>query len=115
MRSCAAPTALMIRMPMRVEVIYASSDRIWTRRNVDVPKGATVATLLVASGLLVEYPEIDFSRGYGLAIYGVAIDPSRALCASERVEILRPLQVDPKEARRARARKRAEIRGRALD
>ena len=68
---------------------------------VILPDGATVATAVAASKL---------SDGYGLnlAILRVGINsrPARldsVLADGDRVEIYRPLIVDPKEARRARA------------
>ena len=91
---------------MRVEVIYAMSDRTWIRRLLDLESTATVRTALSASGILGECPEVDFSSGYGLAIHGNPAEIDQALACGDRVEILRPLRVDPKAARRARARKR---------
>lgn len=92
---------------MRVEIIYAPSDRTWVRRAMDLADGATVAIALEASGLLRDFPQIDFGDGYGLAIYGTQVGHAKTLKCGDRLEILRPLKVDPKEARRARARKRA--------
>ncbi len=74
---------------------------------MDLTDGATVAIALEASGLLREFPEIDFGAGYGLAIYGAQVGHAKTLKSGDRLEILRPLKVDPKEARRARARQGA--------
>jgi uncharacterized protein len=41
----------------------------------------------------------------GFSIFGVAAEPGAALRDGDRVELLRPLQADPKEARRQRARR----------
>ncbi|MFM9884558.1 MAG: RnfH family protein [Burkholderiales bacterium] len=91
---------------MQVEVIYAMSDRAWIRRQFDLEVTATVRAALAMSGILDECPEIDFSAGYGLAIHGSPAEIDQPLRCGDRVEIVRPLRVDPKEARRARARKR---------
>ncbi|MFN0305077.1 MAG: RnfH family protein [Burkholderiales bacterium] len=91
---------------MRVEVIYAMSDRTWIRRLLDLEDSATVGLALSASGILGQCPEVDFASGYGLAIHGIPAAIDQPLACGDRVEILRPLRVDPKAARRARARKR---------
>lgn len=81
---------------VRVEVI-----RAWPHRFESVvlrlPTGATVADALSASGLA--------DAGHpGVAIHGVIATPDTVLNEDDRVEVLRPLQIDPKEARRRRAR-----------
>lgn len=91
---------------MRVEVIYAMSDRTWIRRLLDLEDTATVRTALSVSGILGDCPEVDFSDGYGLAIHGSPAGIDQPLACGDRVEIVRPLRVDPKQARRTRARKR---------
>jgi len=75
---------------------------------MDLADGATVAFALEASGLLREFPQIDFGAGYGLAVYGIRVGHAKTLKCGDRLEILRPLTVDPKEARRARATKRSQ-------
>ena len=42
------------------------------------------------------------------AVFGVLADRSTVLREGDRVELLRPLQVDPKEARRRRALRQRE-------
>lgn len=80
---------------MRVEVI-----RAWPHRFesvcVELPVAATVADALAASGLAVD-------GAAGVAVFGERVDPQHQLRDGDRVELLRPLQVDPKEARRRRA------------
>jgi len=55
--------------------------------------------------LLQKFPEIA-ERPLACAIYGRVVADSYSLRADDRVEILRPLQADPKERRRAAARDR---------
>lgn len=80
---------------MRVEVV-----RAWPRRHeavvVDLPPGATLAQALAASGL-------DAAGIAGYAIFGQRVDAGTPLSDGDRVELLRPLEVDPKQARRLRA------------
>ena len=82
---------------MRVEVI-----RAWPRNHesvlLDLPDAATVADALKASGF-------DQSGVGAYAVFGERAMLGDVLREGDRVELLRPLQVDPKEARRRRALK----------
>ena len=92
---------------MRVWVVYALPDR-QAVRELELPESASVADAVARSGLLQQFPEIA-DRPLACAIYGRAVTDSQVLRADDRVEILRPLQVDPKESRRrAAARARAK-------
>jgi hypothetical protein len=90
---------------MRVWVVYALAEQ-QTVQELDLPESATVGEAVARSGLLQQFPEIG-ERPLACAIYGRAVADSHTLSADDRVEILRPLQVDPKESRR-----RAAARGR---
>jgi uncharacterized protein len=90
---------------VRVSVVYALPDR-QALRELELADSATVAEAVARSGLLEQFPEIR-NRPLACAIYGRVVVDSQVLRAGDRVEILRPLQVDPKESRR-----RAAARGR---
>ena len=82
---------------MRVDVI-----RAWPHRfesvELDLTEGATVGDALAACGF--------FDAGHPVvAVHGVIATPDTLLNENDRVEVLRPLLIDPKEARRLRARK----------
>ena len=81
---------------MKVEVIRAWPHRFESVR-LDLPEGATVADALAASGFAGE------ARA-AVAIHGVSATGGTVLSEGDRVEVLRPLLIDPKEARRRRAR-----------
>lgn len=80
----------------RVEVLLA-----WPRRHRSVllalAEGATVGEAVAASGLPLA--GVD-----GQAVHGERVAADRVLREGDRVELLRPLQADPKDARRRRAR-----------
>ena len=59
-----------------------------------------------ASGLLQRHPEIDLGR-HRIGIYGRVVAKQAPLADGDRVEVYRPLLVDPKEARRRRALRKA--------
>jgi hypothetical protein len=52
--------------------------------------------------MLERHPEIDLQR-HRLGIYGKGVAAGLPLADGDRVEIYRPLGLDPKEARRRRA------------
>jgi uncharacterized protein len=69
-----------------------------------VPHGTTVRQALERAGLTRRFPEIDVAQAV-LGIRGKRVESGRVLEEGDRLEILRPLIVDPKEARRRRAAK----------
>jgi len=64
-----------------------------------LPEGATVEDALKASGWGLE----AFA---GVAIFGERVERDVRLHDGDRVELLRPLLIDPKDARRLRARRK---------
>jgi putative ubiquitin-RnfH superfamily antitoxin RatB of RatAB toxin-antitoxin module len=86
---------------MRVEVVYAFPGG-HDSTTVELPAGGTVAQALAASGIAHRHPGIDLSR---LGIFGRRADAQAPLAEGDRVEIYRPLALDPKESRRQRARR----------
>jgi uncharacterized protein len=87
---------------LRVEVVYAlarETDAVTVR----LPSGATAADALRASGLLDKHQGIAQAK---IGIYGKIVAADTRLADGDRVEIYRPLRLDPKEARRRRAMKK---------
>jgi putative ubiquitin-RnfH superfamily antitoxin RatB of RatAB toxin-antitoxin module len=72
--------------------------------------GATIRDAIDASGLLARRPELGPTPDAG--IWGRRRSLDEVLRDADRVEIYRPLKVDPKEGRRIRARiRRQRARG----
>jgi putative ubiquitin-RnfH superfamily antitoxin RatB of RatAB toxin-antitoxin module len=88
-----------------VEVAYAEPQRQFLRR-VELQDGATVADAILASGIQREFA-VDVSA-LAVGIWSRPVDRERRLRDGDRVELYRPLQVDPKESRRRRAASRAK-------
>ena len=86
---------------LRVEVVYALPERCW-RVPLQLPAGATVADALAAADLTSRVPGIEVDPE-GLAVFGQPATLATKLHDGDRVEVLRPLKVDPKQARRRRA------------
>ena len=92
----------MLRAEAVVEVAYARRDR---QRVVRVPlrEGMTAAEAVASAGMAKEFPELA-GRELTLGIFGRRIDGTHVVRDGDRVEIYRPLGVDPREARRRAAR-----------
>lgn len=89
---------------LRVEAAYAAPGRQVVHA-LEVPAGTTVEEVIRRSGLLAEFPEIDLGR-HRVGIFGAAVDLKSEVVDGDRVEIYRPLLIDPKEARRGRVKPR---------
>jgi putative ubiquitin-RnfH superfamily antitoxin RatB of RatAB toxin-antitoxin module len=83
---------------LKVEVVYAPPEGAQSA-SLSLPSGATLRDALVASGFEVNLEKQAFG------IFGKRAALDRPLADGDRVEIYRPLAMDPKEARRRRARK----------
>lgn len=86
---------------MAVTVVYAGIERVW-RVAVELSAGARVMDAVRASGLVDLLGEADLATA-PVGIFGVVCASDAVLRAGDRVEIYRPLPVDPKQARRQRA------------
>ena len=86
-----------------IEVAYATPEQ-QAIVALNMPKDATVAQAITASGLLNQFPEID-GADIKAGIFGSVCKLDQPLKPGDRVEIYRPLRHDPKEARRQRAAK----------
>jgi len=86
---------------MKVEVVYAPDSQKQTLLIVEVPEGATVSEAITASGILERYPAINLNT-QRLGIFSQRASLADCLQAGDRIEIYRPLLIDPKAARRLR-------------
>ena len=87
---------------IEIEVIYAFPDNQMLLR-LSLPAGTTAQQAVKASGILGIFPEISFPQNK-LGIFGKLVKPDTTLRSRDRVEIYRPLIIDPKEGRRRRAK-----------
>ncbi len=96
---------------LHVSVAYSPRAGVVDEIEIDVAAGATLMEAIRASNVLQRHPGLDLAQAR-LGIWGRVQSPETVLRERDRVEIYRPLQVDPKEARRLRYRKAGE-KGRA--
>ena len=87
--------------PFEVEVVHATPGRQRLVR-VRVEPPCTVERAVRDSGILDEFPGLEFRPGQ-VGIFGEIVDPARLVAPEDRIELYRPLAVDPKESRRRRA------------
>jgi len=87
---------------MRVEVAYGTAER-QTLIALEVEEGSTVAQVLKSAGAMQAFAGLPL-ESMPVGIFGRLVDRAEVLRAGDRVELYRPLKLDPKEARRRRAR-----------
>jgi putative ubiquitin-RnfH superfamily antitoxin RatB of RatAB toxin-antitoxin module len=105
MHSVNVPNRFMsnsIRSELKIEIVLAIRERQWIQNHL-VPSGTTVLNLVTESGILKAMPQMKLSD-FSLAIHGRIVDPQQKLLDGDRIEVLRPLTVDPKQARHRRAK-----------
>ena len=91
-------------MLIRVSLVYSPAARQVFECHLELEQGATVRQAVEASGVLRAFPGLDLSQG-GVGVWGHKASPGQVLRERDRIEIYRPLVVDPKVARRERFRK----------
>ena len=89
---------------INVQVCYALPDDS-VIADLSLIAGATLEQAVRESGVLQRYPAIDLGT-QKLGIFGKVKPADTVLRDGDRVEIYRPLQADPKETRRRRAKHR---------
>jgi putative ubiquitin-RnfH superfamily antitoxin RatB of RatAB toxin-antitoxin module len=95
---------MVIAKKIQVEVAYAlpQEQRILT---VEVEEGCTIETVIDRSGICERFPDIDLTQ-QKVGIFSHIKSLSDKVREGDRIEIYRHLSIDPKEARRKRAKKK---------
>jgi len=93
-------------MSIRVEVAYALPDR-QESVTVDVPEGTSMLSAVKASSICERFPGLD-PDNTDMGIFGKAIKQpdQHKVQVGDRIELYRPLMIDPKQARLNRAKKK---------
>lgn len=95
-----------------IEVCYVTPE-LQERVTVNVQTGSTIRDAIEASGLSGRY-NIDWN-GNRVGIYGKLKTLDTVVRAGDRIEIYRPLLVDPKAARLRRLEKNRSAKKRTQD
>ena len=89
--------------PLQITVLWSGQARQVQEWQGELPPGSTVADALQASGLPEEGGEAHAAvDGGAVGLWGRQAALADALKDGDRVEVYRPLRVDPKVARRER-------------
>lgn len=85
---------------LRIEVVFALPDRAW-HVPLDLPAGATVGEALAHADLDAKVPGWREAT-VALAIFSRPATSETVLHDGDRIELVRALRTDPKQARRER-------------
>jgi putative ubiquitin-RnfH superfamily antitoxin RatB of RatAB toxin-antitoxin module len=90
---------------INIEVAYATPEQQLIIQ-ISVPVGTDLRRAVVLSGIIKAFPELNVTNS-PLGLFGrrVAQPETQAVSAADRIEIYRPLIIDPKQARLNRAAK----------
>lgn len=84
-----------------VEVVLATPEKqALLALNVDA--GTSVADVIALSGIEARFPDLR-TADMAVGIWGKVVSRDRAVSGGDRIELYRPLEIDPREARRQRA------------
>ncbi|MBL8260224.1 MAG: RnfH family protein [Candidatus Competibacteraceae bacterium] len=79
---------------MQISVAYTQpAQQIWL--SLDVPETSTVLQAIERSGILARCPELDLKKNK-VGVFGRITQLTAPLADGDRVEIYRPITVDPK-------------------
>jgi putative ubiquitin-RnfH superfamily antitoxin RatB of RatAB toxin-antitoxin module len=87
---------------MRITVARCLAARQVQEFQIDLPEGARASQALQACGIGLQDGGAPDAPGWLLGIWGRRCTPAAALQDGDRLEVYRPLRVDPKVARRER-------------
>jgi putative ubiquitin-RnfH superfamily antitoxin RatB of RatAB toxin-antitoxin module len=86
---------------IQIEIAYALPDEQFLFKE-EVDEGSTIAQALVNSKLLIEFPNLNIDK---VGIFGKLANSDATLRPGDRIEVYRPLKVDPRDRRRAKVEK----------
>ena len=86
---------------MQVSLVYSPQARKVEEHFLQLAEGSTIAQALKESGVLKQIPETVLQT-LELGVWGKKVPAHTVLQHNDRIELYRPLAVDPKVARRER-------------
>ncbi len=89
-----------IAVMLEIEVVYGLPGK-QVLKKMNVQNGCTAREAVCQSGLDEIFSELDLQTA-PLGIFGKSVKDETLLRDKDRIEIYRPLLIDPKEARRKR-------------
>lgn len=89
---------------IQVEIVYATPE-MQSRFRLSVPAGTTIGEVLSTVQVAEHFSGLDLAQ-IPVGVFGQERDRAYRLEGGDRVEIYRPLAVDPKQVRKRRAASR---------
>jgi len=86
---------------VEIELVYAPAEGPLLQRYFSLKSGSTVADALEASGVFTSHPE---TKDLAVGIFSKQVPLHSLVKSGDRIEIYRPLIIDPMEKRRQRAK-----------
>lgn len=83
---------------MTITLVYSPAPRQVLEKVLELPKGSTVQDALKAA----DFEDLALDATHSMGLWGKKTTPTHVLRDLDRIEIYRPLKVDPKVARRER-------------
>jgi putative ubiquitin-RnfH superfamily antitoxin RatB of RatAB toxin-antitoxin module len=84
-----------------VELVYATRTRQWMSE-ISLPIGATIAEAICAAEAVLGVDAMNEVDRNDIGVWGRLVGPETGLQDGDRLEFLRRLTADPKDARRRR-------------
>ena len=94
-------TIFMAVLMIEIQVVFATCSR-QVMIGLEVAEGTTIAESVDQSGIRAQFPAEDINQ-VKFGIWNKVRSSNEVVSEGDRVEIYRPLEADPKEARRRRA------------
>ncbi|OSI07200.1 Protein rnfH [Neisseria animaloris] len=91
---------------VEIEIAYGTSEK-QLLETMQVEEGTTARQAVLQSRIAAEFPDAHVEKA-PLGIFGKAVKDDTVLRDKDRVEVYRPLLIDPKEARRLRVQPKNE-------
>jgi len=86
---------------VKIELVYLAQDKTIFNVTMDLPPGTTVGAALSQSQIYDTHSEVS---SLAVGIYSKIVSKDTILRDGDRLEIYRPLRIDPKEKRRQLAK-----------
>ena len=84
-----------------VDVTFATPER-QVLLTLEVDAGSTLGDVISESGIAQQFPGVDIDS-LAAGVWGKVLPRDHRIKAGDRVELYRPLEMDPREARRKQA------------
>ena len=91
----------MTMTTITVELVFAMPEK-QVLKTMTLSEGATVADVIEEGNLLAEFPGLLLENTQA-GIWGRPVGRDQVVGDGDRVELYRPLEMDPREARRLKA------------